>query len=59
MQSASYYLLQAQKAERLAHLLTDERGKADLAKMAQDYRDIAEIWRTARSTSATRNGCRN
>lgn len=42
MQSVSYYLMQADKAERLALLLTDERTKHDLLKMAEDYRDIAQ-----------------
>jgi hypothetical protein len=38
----SYYILQAQKAERLALLLTDDRARDDLLKMARDYRDIVE-----------------
>jgi hypothetical protein len=42
MQSVSYYILQAQKAERLALLLTDDRARDALLKMARDYRDIAE-----------------
>jgi hypothetical protein len=42
MQSVSYYILQAQKAERLALLLTDDRARDDLLKMARDYRDIVE-----------------
>ena len=42
MQSMSYYLMQADRAARLANLLTDERTKADLLKMAEDYRDIAQ-----------------
>jgi hypothetical protein len=42
MQSAAYYLGQAEKAERLASMLTDERASAALLQMAEDYRDIAE-----------------
>jgi len=42
MQSVSYYLEQAEKAERLAILITDRATKTELGKMAQDYRDIAE-----------------
>ena len=42
MQSVSYYRMQADKATRLAAMLTDARAAADLFKMAQDYRDIAE-----------------
>jgi len=34
--------MQADRAARLANLLTDERTKADLLKMAEDYRDIAQ-----------------
>jgi len=41
MQSVSYYVMQAARAERLACLLTDDRAKHDLLKMAEDYRDIA------------------
>jgi hypothetical protein len=41
MQAVSYYLVQADKAERLAELISDERAKTDLLKMAEDYRDIA------------------
>jgi hypothetical protein len=41
MQPVSYYLVQADKAERLAELISDERAKTDLLKMAEDYRDIA------------------
>lgn len=42
MQSASYYLKQAQKAEHLACRLTDEQASAALLQMAEDYRDIAQ-----------------
>lgn len=42
MQSMSYYLMQADRAVRLANLLTDEQTKADLLKIAEDYRDIAQ-----------------
>jgi hypothetical protein len=42
MQPVSYYLTQAEKAERLADLITDQQAQSDLLKMAQDYRDIAE-----------------
>jgi hypothetical protein len=41
MQSVSYYLKQAEKAERLAGLIADQAAKVELSKMAQDYRDIA------------------
>ncbi len=41
MQQASYYVEQAERAERLAELVTDTAAKAELTKMAQDYRDIA------------------
>ena len=34
-------LSRAERAERLAELVTDTAAKAELAKMAQDYRDIA------------------
>jgi hypothetical protein len=42
MQSASYYVEQAQRAERLAVQVTDDHASAELMQMAQDYRDIAE-----------------
>jgi hypothetical protein len=42
MQSAAYYIEQAQKAARLASQVTDTAAAAALAKMAKDYRDIAE-----------------
>jgi hypothetical protein len=42
MQSVAYYLAQAEKAERLAALVTDEQAQFELRKMAKDYRDIAE-----------------
>jgi hypothetical protein len=41
MQSADYYRKQAVKAERLAFFLGDAQAKAELEKMAGDYRDIA------------------
>lgn len=42
MQSISYYLTQARKAERLAGMVNDQQATADLLRMARDYRDIAE-----------------
>jgi hypothetical protein len=42
MQAVSYYLEQAERAERLASLVTDKAIEAELRKMAQDYRDIAQ-----------------
>jgi hypothetical protein len=42
MQSASYYVEQARKAERLSVQVTDNRASAELQRMAQDYRDIAQ-----------------
>jgi len=41
MHPSSYYRQQAEKAERLAGLITDRDAKEELRKMAQDYRDIA------------------
>jgi proteasome assembly chaperone (PAC2) family protein len=41
MQSAIYYREQALKAARLAFLVGDAQAKAQLGKMAWDYRDIA------------------
>jgi hypothetical protein len=41
MQAVSYYLEQAERAERLANLIDDSSAKAELSKMAEDYRDIA------------------
>jgi hypothetical protein len=41
LQPAAYYLEQAEKAERLAFLVSDEQAKAELDKIAEDYRDIA------------------
>jgi hypothetical protein len=41
MQTMAYYLEQAERADRLASLVTDQDAKDELAKMAQDYRDIA------------------
>ena len=42
MQEASYYREQALRARRLANATTDRDAGAQLAKMAQDYSDIAE-----------------
>ncbi len=42
MQSMSYYLEQAEKAEPLASLIDDEQARSQLHKMAQDYKDIAQ-----------------
>jgi hypothetical protein len=42
MQEAAYYIAQAEKADRLASLVTDKAVGAELTKMAEDYRDIAE-----------------
>jgi hypothetical protein len=42
MQTAVYYIEQAEKATRIASLVTDESVAAELRKMAEDYRDIAE-----------------
>ena len=42
MQTARYYLEQAEKAQRLASLVTDKAASAELRKMAEDYRDIVE-----------------
>ena len=42
MQSVSYYQTQAQKAEWLSDQVSDERAKAELLKIAEDYRDIAK-----------------
>lgn len=42
MQLPSYYLEQADKAERLSSLVTDKAAKSELKKMAEDYRDIAQ-----------------
>jgi hypothetical protein len=40
MQVPSYYLEQAEKADRLSSLVTDKAMAEELLKMAQDYRDI-------------------
>ena len=50
MQTAAYYLEQAERAERLAFFIDDDEAKLQLEKMAQDYRDIAKIYRSAAST---------
>jgi hypothetical protein len=42
MHTMTYYREQAEKAERLASLVTDDAMAAELRKMAEDYRDIAE-----------------
>lgn len=42
MQEASYYREQAERARRLANATTDRDAAAQLAKMAEDYLDIAE-----------------
>jgi hypothetical protein len=42
MQTVAYYLEQAERAERLAGLVTDGEVAAQLRKTAEDYRDIAE-----------------
>ncbi|HWE76611.1 MAG TPA: hypothetical protein VG328_25830 [Stellaceae bacterium] len=41
MQSAPYYQEQAERAERLASLVTDKAVETELHKIAEDYRDIA------------------
>jgi hypothetical protein len=42
MQDASYYRKQAERARRLARVTTDRPISESLARMAQDYSEIAD-----------------